>query len=256
MRWQRIVDPAFEMDLPQDDDARAGLADTPWLRPWAVTDDLELRLATSCTVVHTDDGVVLVDPFCTFGDAGDLDRRLVLLSAAGVAVGDVSLVVLSHVDGLGICVDGAGAPVFPGARLLAPRSDLAAIAEGGWPDLEPLGRCADPHDATGAVAPGVVLVDLPGHQRGHAGIAIGEPWEVLVTGHLFIDPTQVVALDRPGLDDDVDTAAATRRRVLAEAADEGFALLGPLWPEPGAAHVERAGGGFELRPLAPPPSDE
>jgi glyoxylase-like metal-dependent hydrolase (beta-lactamase superfamily II) len=245
--WQRIVDPAFEMDLAQDDDARARAAEWPWLQPWAVTADLELRLATSCTVVRTDDGVVLVDPFCTFGDVSDLDRRLGLLGAAGIAVDDVRLVVLTHVDGLGICVDGDGAPVFTSARLLAPGDDLRAIDGGAYPGLEPLLPHAEPHDGTGAVAAGVSLLPLAGHQPGHAGVAVGDPWEVLAVGHLFVDPAQVVELDRPGLDEDLPIAAATRRAILERAATEGFALLGPLWPEPGIAFVERAGDGFTLR---------
>jgi glyoxylase-like metal-dependent hydrolase (beta-lactamase superfamily II) len=247
MRWQRVVDPAFEMDLAQDDDARARVADVPWLQPWAVSPDLELRLATSCVVVHTDGGVVLVDPFGTFGDGADVERRLGLLAAIGVGVEDVTLVVLSHVDGLGICVDADGAPVFPSARVIAPRADLQAIATGEWPELDPLGRVAQPHDGVGEVAPGVSLVDLPGHQPGHAGIALGEPWEALCTGHLFIDPAMVVDLDRPGLDEDLETAAATRRAVLGRAAEEGFAIVGPLWPEPGFAHVVRSDDGFALR---------
>jgi glyoxylase-like metal-dependent hydrolase (beta-lactamase superfamily II) len=248
MRWYRIVDPAFEMDLAQADDDRARLAGAPWLQPWAVSPDLELRLATSCTVVRTDaDGVVLIDPFCTFGGASDVERRVGLLADAGVAVDDVTHVVLTHVDGLGACVDGDGAPVFTSARLLAPGDDLRAIASGDWPDLGPLARFGEPHDGSGVVVPGVALVPLPGHQPGHAGVAVGDPWEVLCTGHLFVDPAQVADLDRPGLDEDLPTASATRRTVLARAADEGFALIGPLWPSPGVAYVTRSGEGFTLR---------
>jgi glyoxylase-like metal-dependent hydrolase (beta-lactamase superfamily II) len=227
------------------------LARLPWLQPWAITHSLELRLATSCTVVETDDGVVLVDPFCTFGDGSDVGRRVELLAAAGVAVDDVAVVVLTHVDGPGLCVDGDGAPVFESARVLAPAADLAAIAAGAWQGLEPLLHVAAPHIHLAEVAPGVSLVDLPGHQDGHAGVAIGDPWEVLVTGHLFIHPSQTADPDAPGLDDDVPAAAATRRSILARAADEGFALLGPLWPQPGAAAVSRSDDGFLLHPLAP-----
>ena len=97
----------------------------------------------------------------------------------------------------------------------------------------------------------MTLLPLDGHQPGHAGIALGEPWEVLCCGHLFVDPTQVLALERPGLDQDVATAADTRRSVLERATEEGFGLLGPLWPEPGVAHVVRGdGGAFELRAVA------
>jgi glyoxylase-like metal-dependent hydrolase (beta-lactamase superfamily II) len=247
VEWQRVVDPAFEMDLAQDDDARARAAQSPWLQPWAISPDLELRLATSCTVVRADDGVVLVDPFCTFGDGSDVERRVALLADAGVAVDDVSHVVLSHVDGLGVCVDGDGTPVFPSARLLVPAEDLRAIASGDWPELDALARFGEPHDGSGPVVPGVDLVPLPGHQPGHAGVAVCDPWEVLCTGHLFIDPGQVADLDRPGLDEDLITASATRRSVLARAADEGFALCGPLWPSPGVALVSRSGSGFTLR---------
>ena len=250
MEWQRLVDPTFEMDLPQDDDARGRFAAHPWLQPWAVSDDLELRLATSCTVVRTDDGVVLVDPFCTFGDRADFGRRMDVLAGADVATTDVSLVILSHIDGIGICATPDGGPAFTSARVLVPGPDLVAIDGGEHPGLEPLLGFAEPHDGQGPVAPGIALVDLPGHQPGHVGIAIGDPWEVLEVGHLFIHPSQVTALDAPGLDEDLETAASTRRSVLARAAEEGFALLGPLWPEPGVAHVVRTGDEYELVPLS------
>ena len=249
MQWQRIVDPAFQMDLAQDDEARARFEGAPWLQPWAVTADLELRLATSCTAVRTEDGVVLIDPFCTFGDTADAERRVALLADAGITVGDVRHVVLTHVDGIGLLWYADGSPVFTSARVLVPGADLTGIGTGEYPEVEPLLRFAEAHGSAGVVAPGVGLVPLDGHQPGHSGVSIGDPWEVLCCGHLFIDPPQLLALDRPGLDEDVDTAAATRRTVLGRAADEGFALCGPLWPEPGAAHVERAGDGFVLRPI-------
>ena len=249
MEWQRIVDPAFEMDLAQDDEARDRSAAAPWLQPWAISPDLELRLATSCTVIRTDDGIVLVDPFCTFGDTSDAERRIEVLADAGVAVDDVTYVVLTHVDGVGLLWFDDGSPVFTSARVLVPGADLSAIDSGAYPEVEPLLRFASPHDSSGSVVPGVELIPLDGHQAGHSGVAIGEPWEVLCTGHLFIDPSMVVDLDRPGLDEDVVVAAATRASVLARAADSGFALLGPLWPEPGAAFVERLGGGFSLAPF-------
>lgn len=249
VEWQRIVDPSFEMDLAQDDEARARSAAAPWLQPWAVSDDLELRLATSCTVVRTDDGVVLVDPFCTFGGTSDAERRVALLASSGVAVDDVTHVVFTHVDGVGLLWFDDGSPVFTSARVLVPGPDLSAIDSGAYPEVEPLLRIAEPHASTGSVVPGVQLVPLDGHQAGHSGVAIGDPWEVLCTGHLFIDPSMVLDLGRPGLDQDVVVAAATRASVLSQAADSGFALLGPLWPEPGIASVSRSGSGFTLVPV-------
>ena len=249
MRWQRIVDPVYEMDLPQDEDAHARFAANGWLQPWAVSPDFELRIATSCVVVTTDDGHVLVDPFGTFGDTSDFDRRMRLLADAGIDATDVTTVVLSHVDGVGLVFDPDGSPAFTAARCLAPGADLAGIGTGDYPELEPLLRFVEPHDSSGEVAPGVRLIELAGHQDGHAGIAVGEPWEVLAIGHLLIHPSQVLTIDDAGLDDDVVTAAATRRTILDRAADDGFAILGPLWPSPGAAHVVRTGEGFELVPL-------
>jgi glyoxylase-like metal-dependent hydrolase (beta-lactamase superfamily II) len=214
-----------------------------------VSPDLELRLATSCLVITTDDGLVVVDPFCTFGDTADFDRRMGLLADAGIAATDVTTVVLSHVDGVGLLFDPTGAPAFTAARCLAPGADLAGIGTGDYPELDPLLRFAEPHDGHGQLAPGVRLIELAGHQDGHAGIAIGEPWEVLAIGHLLIHPSQVLTLDDAGLDEDVVAAAATRRTILGRAADDGFAILGPLWPSPGAAHVVRTDGGFELVPM-------
>lgn len=237
--WSRVLDPGFELVLPQDAETQAVLARSPWLQPWAVTPALELRLASSAVVVRTATSTVVVDPFLAF--PGDADQQLDALRTAGVEPEDVDVVVRTHVDGAGLLA-------FPRARHLVPAAALAEVRAGRHEGAEALLDGAEPVTGAGPVVDDVALVDLPGHADGHLGVAIGDPVAAIVCGHLFVHPAQVANPATPGLDEDTATATATRLALLARCADEGIVLVGPLWAEPGAAVVVRDGDGFALAP--------
>lgn len=247
LTWERVADPGFELVLPQDDKTKAVLERSPWLRPWSVTADLELRIGSSATVIRTPEATVLVDPFLAFDDPAAHDRRMGALDAAGVPALSVDIVIDTHVDGVGVnLVPGTGEAAFPNARYLVPAAALEELKSGRHAGAEGLLGIAEPITAPAPVVDGIALIDLPGHAGGHLGVAIGEPVEAVVCGHLFIHPAQVPNPDTPGLDDDTPTATATRRALLARCADEGIALIGPLWADPGSARVVRDGEGFAL----------
>lgn len=239
VRWSRVLDPGFELLLPQDDETQAVLARSPWLQPWAVTAALELRLASSAVVVRTATATVVVDPFLAF--PGDAEQQVGALRAAGVEPDDVDVVVRTHVDGVGLLA-------FPRARHLVPAAALAEIRAGRHEGAEALLEVAEPVAGAGPIVEGVALLDLPGHADGHLGVAIGDPVTAIVCGHLFIHPAQVANPATPGLDEDTPVATETRRALLARCADDDIVLVGPLWAEPGAALVVRDGDGFALAP--------
>jgi glyoxylase-like metal-dependent hydrolase (beta-lactamase superfamily II) len=244
--WTRVADPGFELTLPQDEPTRAVLALAPWLQPWAVTEDLALRIGSSAVLVRTPSAVVVVDPWLAFDDPARFEARLAALAETGCPAETVDIVVNTHVDGIGAnVVPGTTDKTFPNARYLVPAAALAAVADGRYPGTEALTTVAEPVGASPLVDD-VSLVNLPGHADGHLGVAIGSPVRAVVTGHLFVHPAQVAAPDKPDLDDDPDVAARTRRELLARCADEGIVLIGPLWEAPGAARVVREGTGFAL----------
>jgi glyoxylase-like metal-dependent hydrolase (beta-lactamase superfamily II) len=236
----RVADPDFELVLSQDEATTAALQRSPWLQPSFVTDDWSLRIGSSCIVLRDGARTVLVDPFLAFDDPARHAPRLAALADAGVDPDEVDLVVNTHVDGHGANLDpSTGDAAFPKARYVLPAADPAA---GELP-------VADLVDAPVELAPGLELVDLPGHGLGHAGVLVGTPPAALVVGHLFLHPAQIANPDVADLDVDPATTRATRRDVLARCEAERLLLIGPLFEAPGADHVHRAGEGtWELQP--------
>ena len=148
----------------------------------------------------------------------------------GVRPDDVDLVINTHIDGLGANLDPAsGEAAFPNARYVLPADDPAT-------EMLPV---ADLVRAPVELAPGLELVDLPGHGPGHAGVLVGSPPAALIVGHLFLHPAHVANPDVADLDVDPATTRATRRQVLERCADEGLRLIGPLFEAPGGGHVRR-----------------
>lgn len=173
-------------------------------------------------VVHTDDGVVLVDTGFGTADLADTrrlgvarfllyperDRNRTLLAqleARGISASDVAHVVLTHLD-----LDHAGGVAdFPdatvhttadehaafSARSLRDRSRYRPIHLAHGPKLKlysgPGDRWRD--ELTGhEVLPGITLVPMPGHTVGHAAVAVQSDEGLVVhAGDAVFDASQV-----------------------------------------------------------------
>ncbi len=104
-------------------------------------------------------------------------------------------------------------------------------------------------DGGETVLPGVVAEAMPGHTPGHTGYHVGG-----VEGAVLIlaDVVHVASVQGPrpeaalAFDSDQDRAEATRRRVLATAADGRVCVAGIHLAFPPFAHVARAGDGFAV----------
>jgi glyoxylase-like metal-dependent hydrolase (beta-lactamase superfamily II) len=249
----RVDDPGFELILPSDEATVAALQRSPWLAPDFVTDDWSLEIGSSCTVVRTPDALVLVDPFLAFDDAERLGPRLQALRDAGVEADDVTAVINTHVDGIGVNVLPDGSPTFPSARYLVPRGELAAMRGGthgetradALLELQDQGvvEAADP----GPVVAGIRLEDAPGHNPAmHVAWIEDGGRSAVVVGHLFLHPAQIAA---PQVDNgDLDPVAleATRRALLARCVDRAALLVGPLFAHPGGGWIHPSDGGWRL----------
>jgi glyoxylase-like metal-dependent hydrolase (beta-lactamase superfamily II) len=237
----------------------AEVAALPGAVPIWATDEGQVNIGQAMWVVETDGTTIVVDP-CGASDAflrsgpeaiTHQDAMLAALDAAGFPAARVDLLVLTHLDGIGLAgvVDEAGAwsPAFPSGRIVMTRRELDFLASTeaeGTPGLGAFQElvAAGAVDAVGddhAVAPGVRLVHTGGHSPGHAVVRVESGDEVAVLlGHLAVSPLNLAAPVDPASHRDAAVADAVIDDLLAEAAAIDAILIGPLWPSPGAGRVD------------------
>jgi glyoxylase-like metal-dependent hydrolase (beta-lactamase superfamily II) len=208
-----------------------------------IDSDVAWWVPVNCALLSTADVNVLVDAgvgpkprtFLPDGDARLLDE---------LEPEDVDLVVLTHLH-----IDHVGwAGAFPNARYVVHEDDWAyfmsesSLAE--RPHLRekllPLEAQVELVEDEVEVSPGIRVQPAPGHTPGHMIVRADG---VAVVGDLaahelqLADPGFVFANDIDG-----DLAAAARRRVLAELADEGSDVIAGHFY--GVGRIERVGKGF------------
>src|SRR4051794_32100969 len=183
------------------------------------------------------------------------------LAAAGVGPGEVTHVVLTHIDfdHSGGVVEGATPdeyrPAFPNARVvliderlsdwLDPQPDwthdgipiVRALHAAGVLDSVPDG---------GEAARDVILRSAPGHRWGHSIAEIGG--RLVHVADLVHDPEHVAHPEWDSqFDSDPQLALETRRRLLSELADRDVVVVGSHLA--GAGVVERDGDALRYRAL-------
>jgi len=210
-------------------------SDAPWWVP------------VNTALLRTDDATILVDTgvgpkpraFLPDGDARLLDE----LARVGVTPEDVDVVIHTHLH-----VDHVGwTGAFPNARYVVHEDDWAYfMSEESLAERPHLRERVLPLEqverVTGEteVSPGVVVQPTPGHTPGHMSVRAGE---LAILGDMVAHELQVVDPDVVFVNDmDPEVAAATRRRVITELADEGAVVIAGHFY--GAGRFERAGKGF------------
>jgi glyoxylase-like metal-dependent hydrolase (beta-lactamase superfamily II) len=175
-----------------------------------------------------------------FGSDGQLHARL---AEVGTSPAEIDTVVISHThdDHIGGTVGADGSPAFPNARYLIQTSDLEWQRPSGDEsdeDRELWDKLLGPLEAAGvldaiegsrALAPEISIELAPGHTPGHQVMWVGSDGDrVLITADAFNHPAQLDHPDYPSApDDDRITAAATRRRLLAELAAAPGMIFAP-----------------------------
>lgn len=242
-------------------------ANESWLSPdhWDPATDMALA-RTQPWVLRSEGRIILVDT----GIGDDKERQVPVfhrlrtgfldrLAAAGVQPEQVDLVVNTHAhsDHVGWntrLADGEWIPTFPNARYLLHTAD----ATPGLSDPQVHRDSIDPLRHTGQlftwdgpelrIDANLTLTPAPGHTPGSAVLRLVSGTDrALFIGDIAHSPLQLVEPDHEAcLSDDVPAAIATRRRLLAEAADTGALVIPAHFGGSGAAEVKRDGGKFAI----------
>ena len=214
----------------------------------ALFDDGRWHVACTSYLIRSEGHLLLVDTGLgdhDFYDEPALTQGLLpALAQHGIEPGDIDTVFLTHlhIDHVGSNTD------FPSARFLLHRDAVAAARKRA--DLPHIRRCVlsvlregrvdEIEDGT-EVMPGVVTVDLEGHDAGHTGLRIGT--ESILVGDAAVHPA---LLDQPEWlfvpDADSERCASTRQALLEEVVDAGTLVISSHYPGSGIGTVTRSEG--------------
>jgi glyoxylase-like metal-dependent hydrolase (beta-lactamase superfamily II) len=200
------------------------------------------------------------------------------LRAEGVDPLAIDTVVLTHAhpDHIGGNLDAEQRPAFPNAQYILWRDEWQFWT--GAPDLSslpipdslkelligstqrnlpPLEGQVQLLDRDTGLALGVRAVAGPGHTPGHLVVAVeSETQQLLWTRDALLHPLNI---SHPEWHSAVDLrpqqVVATRRHLLAWAADEDMLLHGAHFPWPGLGRVQHEGIGFRWKPIEPIQAD-
>ncbi|AXQ92642.1 MBL fold metallo-hydrolase [Cereibacter azotoformans] len=181
---------------------------------------------------------------------------LAALEAAGHSAGEVDLVVITHMHGdhIGGLMEGE-TPTFANARYLTGQVEndhWSAQQNEGYegkvrPLLETMSFVAGGDEA----APGITAVEAFGHTPGHMAWRLESDGQALM---LTADAANHYAfsLGHPDwevrFDMDKAAAAATRRALFGQIAEERIPFIGYHMPFPAVGYVETSGDGFRFVP--------
>ena len=216
----------------------------PWSAPlWS--DHEQLGASASAWVIDVPGARIVLEPLQAADqilhsdEAGDahVDAFVELMDRSGFPIDTVDLVVISHIETVGMIARRAGehwVPLFPNARIVVsdvalrsfePRADdLPSLV---WRQLIDDG-CVDTYRDGDQIVPGMTVehtgADNPGHCVFHFGAGPTLTW----LGHLAVSPLHLAT----GLCPQQHPEPERAWEILRSFRDDGRLLTGPLWPSP------------------------
>jgi glyoxylase-like metal-dependent hydrolase (beta-lactamase superfamily II) len=192
------------------------------------------------------------------------------LQAAGIDPAKISTILISHFHPdhiFGLMEKGSNAPVYPNAELVVNATEYKWWTEPGrvekLPEArKPLGtriQAAFPTwknfklvDGEKEVAPGIHLINAPGHTPGHSAFLLSSGDQQLMISN---DTAYVPALLGPhpewqgAYDQDGPLAVATRRKLIDRVIADKISICGAHFPFPGAGTFAKDGAGYSFTPV-------
>ncbi len=226
----------------------------------------QVQTAVNAYLVNTGKQLVLVDTGAATAFGPTLGMVLQNLKAAGYTPEQVDAVLLTHLhaDHVAGLLGADGKPAFPNATIHAAKADadfwlpaeaLAKAAEGAKPFFQMAQSYTAPYIAAGKwkvfgddaeIVPGITAQALPGHTPGHSGFLLSSGQsKLLIWGDIIHNAATQFANPDIAIEFDIDPAqaVATRKAVLAAAADESLVVAGAHLPFPGIGQVRAVAAG-------------
>lgn len=234
-------------------------------------------LSTSVNYSHTNHVLVELNDIKLLVDVGSGDRfqesagrLLANMETAGIDPADITHVFITHAhpDHVWGIRDDFDEPVFPEAeyiigsleydwwmtndRVDMVEATLQQFVVGAVNALSTEGIEWTVARNNHEIAPGLRLIDTPGHTLGHMSLVIESDGNSLIAlgdcmSHAFMSVEQPRWVN--SVDMDKEATVSTRLRLLDMAATDGMAVLGYHFPFPGVGHIAKdAAGGYRFIP--------
>lgn len=232
----------------------------------------QIRVPFNPVMVNTGAKLVLIDTGYGPNIGPVVGHLPASMASAGVSPDMVDVVIISHLhpDHINGLKTKEGALAFPKAEIMMPEADWAfwmsaenaAKAEGGMMKAYFEGIQKTLGDLRGKVTlygpdkevvPGITTIDTAGHTPGHTSFVVTSGKERMfiqsdvtnIPGFFLTHPDWHVVYDV-----DPVKAEATRRRFYDMVAAEKALVAGYHFPFPALGHIEKAGTGYRLVPVA------
>ena len=225
-------------------------------------------------VINTGGKLVVIDtgsgPDAYKQTKGELGQFSENLTAAGIDVKSIDMVIISHFHGDHVngLIDSANKLAFPNAEVLVPEVEwkfwmddgemsrasagrMAGLFKNNRRVFDALGRKVTPYGWGKELAPGILPVATTGHSIGHTSYVVASGNSTLYVQSDVTNNPDLFARHpdwAASFDQDPNEAVATRRKVYDMLVAEKLLVQGFHYPFPGLAHVEKAGSGYRVVP--------
>jgi glyoxylase-like metal-dependent hydrolase (beta-lactamase superfamily II) len=255
--WEKPHDPAFIKNASVEETKEA-------LKKAGLTTDF-VSIPLTVVVLKVGDRLIMVDSGSGAQWQPTAGKLAANMQAAGIDSAKISTILISHFHPdhiFGLMQKGTNAPSYPNAELIVTATEFKWWTEPGRVEKLPEARkglgtrinAAFPGwknfkliEGEQEVAPGIRLVNAPGHTPGHAAFQVSSGKQQLMISN---DTAYVPALLAPhpewqgAYDQDGPLAVESRRKLLDRVIAEKMMICGAHFPFPGAGSFAKDGSGY------------